>query len=186
MKCVLCSEICFLSAFFFSCRGYRELNMTWKDHESVSKHLYGTDHSQGIIMDLWRKTKKNHGKLQPGESINQSRFKTDTSHINLQLYQQTHQVWCSCSFNHENLFLSVNDNVRLNSEDFLKESVYVQYKINYALFYLNITCHIIWIGLHATIPPSDWMYNQRWGEFGGTYSPRKKRRRAYNWPFTSS
>jgi len=40
--------------------------------------------------NLWGKTKKNHGKLQPGQSINQSRFKSDTSHTNLQLYHQTY------------------------------------------------------------------------------------------------
>jgi hypothetical protein len=40
--------------------------------------------------------------------------------------------------------------VLLNYEDFLEDSVYVQYKINYALFYLNISsnrarilCHIL-------------------------------------------
>jgi hypothetical protein len=39
--------------------------------------------------NLWGKTKKNHGKIQPAQSINQARFKSDTSHTNLQLYHQT-------------------------------------------------------------------------------------------------
>jgi hypothetical protein len=38
--------------------------------------------------NLWGKTKKNHGKLQSGKSIKQSRFKSDTSQTNLQLYHQ--------------------------------------------------------------------------------------------------
>jgi hypothetical protein len=48
--------------------------------------------AKALSWNLWGKTEKNHRKLQPGESIIQSRFQIPTTQANSFTTKKTHQI----------------------------------------------------------------------------------------------